>query len=261
MLTLGQSMKVRGDAGVPLPTVFKSLEAQGINFQRGQLVLVCAGPGTGKSALALTLTLRSGVPAFYFSADSDAFTQIKRSVSILTGMTLAHAGDLILRGETGLSESIMSSLPVRFSYDPSPSVDDIERSLKSYREVYGEWPELVIIDNVTDLTYPGEDDRLDGLMGFLHTLARRTGACVIALHHVIAKYNNADEPIPLNGIKDQIGKTPSMILTVYRISGGGYYPDTLCVSPVKNRNGKSDPSAQTRAELEFIGESLTIKDA
>jgi hypothetical protein len=82
---------------------------------------------------------------------------------------------------------------------------------------------------------------------------------VIGLHHVTGEYNDAVKPIPLKGLKDQIGRVPEMVLTLWKkVSEFG--GTRLMVSTVKNRGGKADISGQEAVELEFIGDSMTIRD-
>jgi hypothetical protein len=249
-----------------LPTVFKALEEKGTRFIRGQLVLVAGAPGGGKSAFTLTVALLSRVPTMYFSADSDAFTQLVRSISIVTGWTLAESAELVLDNEVSKFKHHLEGIPIRFNYSASPSLDEMEGSIASYEEVYGDYPELIVIDNVTNVrdAASGDDDPfagLESLMDYLHDMARKTGACVIGLHHVTGAYNDADKPVPLSGIKGQIARVPELVLTLHRKPGDGIYnPEMMCVSTVKNRSGKADPSGYGFAELEFVGESLNIRD-
>jgi RecA-family ATPase len=258
-----QSLYIRGSAGDPLPTVFDAFTAQGIIFRRGQLCLISAGAGTGKSGLVLTYALLAKVPTLYFSADSDAFTQLSRSLSILTGAPLEKTVDAVRNGDLRGAESVFSDIPIRFVYDASPSLDRIEVSMAAYEEVYGDFPALVVIDNITNVrTGSGEDDPFSGLealMDYLHGMARATAACVIGLHHVTGPNNDGDKPIPLSGVKGQIGRVPELILTAHKVTET-YGNTTLNVSPVKNRGGKSDPSGMTYASLEFKGESMWIRD-
>ena len=218
MLTLGQSAAVKGSAGEPLPTVWKSLEDAGTRFLRGQLALVAAGPGTGKSAFVLSYALRAGVSCLYFSADSDAFVQVSRALAILGDIDMKRSGELILGYERSTIEDIIGNVPVRFSYNPSPTLSHIENQLLAYEELYGDFPELVVVDNALDVVMEGsEDDQsrsLDSLMAWLHDMARTTEACVIVLHHVTGPYNDANQPIPLSGVKGQIGRVPELILTL-----------------------------------------------
>lgn len=263
MFTLLQSKRVRGSAGEPLPTVFRSLFERGFEFKRGQLSLIGAGPGTGKSALALTVALKAAVPTMYFSADSDAFTQRTRALSILNGITQEEAVQVELSGQYGDYEESMLDLPVRFSYDASPSLDSIEREMEAYYEVFAEFPHLIVVDNVTNVRTGGDNDDdpfagLEGLMDYLHTLARGTHAHVMGLHHITAEYNNGDKPVPLNGIKGQITRVPEAVLTAFQRNDGPW--KTLCVSVVKNRGGKADPSGLHYADLEFDGERMMIRD-
>lgn len=263
MYTPMQSLYIKGHAGDPLPSVFKTLDQKGARLLRGQLTLICAGPGTGKSAFVLTYALLAAVPTLYFSADSDAYTQVSRSLSILTGMPMSRATDLVRAGDLGEAEAAFADIPIRFNYSASPTLDQIESSMMSYEEVYGDFPALVIVDNVTNVRGGGGDDDpfsgLESLMDYLHGMARTTSACVIGLHHVTGGYNDADRPIPLSGVKGQITRVPEMVWTLHRVPQE-FGSDKLMVSTVKNRGGRSDPSGTDFVELDFIGDTMQIRD-
>jgi hypothetical protein len=265
VFSLSQSRRIRGSAGEPLPVVFQALEDRGTRFQRGQLVLVAAGPGTGKSAFILTLAMKSRLPALYFSADSDAFTQLTRAISIETGRTLEESAIAVLEGKLDGITEVLDEIPIRLNYDASPSIDRIEEVMMAYFEVYEDYPAIVVVDNVTNVDNPSSsgDDPFSGLeplMDYLSTMARNTQACVIGLHHVTGPYNDADKPIPMSGIKGQIGRVPSMVLTLHKRFDELMDRVILAVSAVKNRGGKADPSGQEFSSLEFIGERMTIRD-
>ncbi|KRD08611.1 hypothetical protein ASE48_08590 [Mycobacterium sp. Root265] len=263
MYTPRQSLYIRGSAGDPLPQVWDAIEQKGTTLRRGQLVLCCAGPGTGKSAFVLAYALKSKVPTLYFSADSDAFTQASRSVSVLTGWTQERSTVAVMEANIGPVAEELDAIPIRFNYKASPSLTTIEDAMSAYDALYEDYPALVVVDNITNVITDSDDgdpfSGLEGLMDYLHTMARDTGSCVIGLHHVTGPYNDGDKPIPLSGIKGQIGRVPEMILTLHRVSEG-YGSDSLRVSTVKNRGGKSDPSGQDFAELEFEGSTMQIKD-
>jgi replicative DNA helicase len=243
--------------------VFEALEAKGTHFLRGQLVLVCAGPGSGKSAFILTYALKSGVPTLYFSADSDSFTQLTRSLSIMAGWPMEKSAEAVREGDLNGATALLAELPIRFSYNASPSQDQIETTMLAYDEVMGDFPELVIIDNITNVRSDGgEDDPFSGLeslMDYFHGMARGSSACVIGLHHVTGSYNDAAKPIPLSGVKGQITRVPEMVLTLHRVQED-FGPDTLRVSTTKNRGGRADPSGQDYVELEFDGDRMLIRD-
>lgn len=177
---------------------------------------------------------------------------------------MRESGDLVLNDNIGRIQDIIGDSPVRFSYNPSPTLTHIERQLQAYEELYGDYPELVVIDNALDVVMEGSDEdqsqSLDALMAWLHDMARTTEACVIVLHHVTGPYNDANQPIPLSGVKGQIGRVPELILTLHKEVGEYGYEDLLKVSTVKNRGQKADPSGQDFAELTFDGYHMQIKD-
>lgn len=268
MFSLKQARRIRGNAGDPLPVVFESLDAAGTRLLLGQLVLVASGPGVGKSILALTLALKAGVTCMYFSADSDASTQLVRSIAVLRGIDVAQATGIAHREQTSGEPDELDELdlvPIRFNFRASPSLDDIEVSLNAYEEVYGEYPRIIVIDNITNVRSDASDDDpfsgLETLMDYFHGMARETQACVLVLHHVTGPFNDADKPVPMSGIKGQIGRVPELILTLHRYRGEpGYFDDTLCVSTVKNRGGKADPSGNTFVQLKFEPDKMRISD-
>jgi predicted ATP-dependent serine protease len=242
--------------------VFRSLDDTGTRLLRGQLALVCAAPGIGKSAFALTLALKARVPTLYFSADSDAFTCLTRSMSILTGWPLDRSTELVRNEDLDGATPLLEPLPVRLVYD-SPSLDQIKLCMEAYEEVMGDFPCLVVVDNITNVLSGGanDDDPFAGLevtMEYFHDMARKSGACVLGLHHVTGAYNNGDIPIPLSGIKGQIARVPELVLTMHR--SDHYGAQQLRVSTVKNRAGVADPSGLGWVGLDFQGETMTIKD-
>lgn len=264
MITLGQSAAIRGFAGDPLPVVWDNLAQLGTRFRRGQLALVAAGPGTGKSAFVLSYALRSGVSCIYFSADSDAYTQLARSLAIMGKLTMDEAESLARSGNPDRVTEIVRDVPIRFSYNPTPNLKHIQDQVLAYEEVYGDYPELIVVDNALDVQLSGSENELsqalDTLMAWLHDLARTTEACVIVLHHVTGGYNDATTPIPLSGVKGQIGRVPELILTLHKSPDPYGVSDDLNVSTVKNRGQRADPSGQTFAELTFDGSRMLITD-
>ena len=247
-----------------MPAVWDALEQKGTQLRRGQLCLICAGPGTGKSAFVLAYALKSRVPTFYLSCDSDSFTQLSRSVSILSGWPMEKSARAVRNANLGDVADELDDIPIRFNYKASPNLDIIEESLEAYNALYEDYPALIIVDNITNVrTDSGDADDpfsgLEALMDYLHEMARETGSCVIGLHHVTGPHNDGDKPIPLSGIKGQIGRVPELIMTLHRVPSE-FGPDSLNVSTVKNRGGKADPSGQDFASLEFVGETMKIAD-
>jgi len=225
-----------------------------------------AGPGTGKSALALNIGLAFGKdhPGMYYSADSDAFEQSVRAFSILTGSDRPvgerFARGLLEPGEEDLVE-LVQDVPLRFNYDASPTLDTISNTMDAFEELYGEYPHYAIVDNVTNVQNGTSDNAenpfggLETFMEYLNTLARNSQTCVIGLHHTLGAYNDGMRPIPLSGVKGQITRVPPQVLTLFRPTDG-----QIGVSVVKNRGGRADASGNRYALLDFEGRSTTIRD-
>ncbi len=244
--------------------MFPSLSAKGVHFVRGQYALIAMAPGLGKSAFTLTLALKSGVPTLYFSADSDAFVQLTRSMSIQSGRPLDETTAAVLEDRVDEYEHWIEDLPIRFNYSASPSFEDIEMSIESFGEVYGEYPHLLVVDNITNVrTDSSSEDPfagLESLNDYLNDVARKTEACTIGLHHVTGEYNDGLIPVPMSGLKGQIGRVPALVVTGHRgpdlISGAA----AMRLSCVKFRGGRADPSGQDYVELEFYGDRMEIRD-
>src|SRR5690349_16131549 len=122
-----------GEAGEPIPTVFKSLAGYDFHFRRGQLTLIAAGPGVGKSVFSQTLAMKVDVPALYFSADSDAFTMYKRGAAIVTGHRSKDIERDYERGNGAFYDERLNRLRnVRFDFTSQPGVDDLEDCVNAF---------------------------------------------------------------------------------------------------------------------------------
>jgi hypothetical protein len=199
------------------------------------------------------------------SADSDAFTQVSRSFSIHSGLTMTET-EKYARNEKVLESTLekakgLNALPIRFNFLAAPTLGNLERSMEAFNELYGDYPALTVVDNITNVRNGTEDNAenpfggLEMFLDYANVMARETQSCVIGLHHVNGPYNDANKPIPMSGIKGQIGRVPQMILTLFK-SG----PGSVGVAPVKNRGQKADASGEWFAELDFDGATMTFKD-
>jgi hypothetical protein len=210
---------------------------------RGEIVMLAGPSGAGKTILALDAVIRMRVPALYFSADSNHETMQLRAAANLSGHPTA---DIRAMRDMGLFAEeyapYLSRLPVRFQFEPSdPSVEDIALAMEAYQDIEGGFPQILVIDNLTNIA--GEEDNewsgLRSTIKELHWLARKTGTCILVLHHT----SETDpkwliSPAPKNAIKGKITEYPSTILTVV-YSGG-----LVRMAVVKNRHGESDPLAK-----------------
>lgn len=240
MLSLTQASRLRGQAGKKLPDVWDSWTQQKIAFRRGQLHLIVAAPGVGKSVLTLSYALQSKVPTLYLSMDTDPFTTCIRAVAALTRSTLEQAEEGLAKGfDFAVDALAEANKTLRFSFPPSPSTADIFSHIYAYGEAEGIWPELIVIDNLSNVAFESDEfGEMRTMMADFQTMASKTKAAVVVLHHSTGQYEDGQTPIPQSGVNGKVSKFPSMVLTLHR-SGD----NTLFVAAVKNRFGPADPSA------------------
>jgi len=247
--TIGLSLRAKGREGEALPAVFHQLEDVGAKIRRGQVTLIAGAPASGKSAIATQIALFSDytghgdrVPTLYFSADSDKTTFGSRAAASALDIRLSEAEEAILnKDEEVLTELDALTDHMWVNFDCAPTPKDIDAEVDCFAYIYGEYPHLIVIDNLMDVSLYGMEERAghDAIIDFARQLARRTSAAVLILCHVVGAYTDGLEPIPRSGLMNKIDKRPRLILTLHQ-------PETnvLAVSVVKNSNGpaKSDGS-------------------
>ena len=253
MQTIGLALRNSEDVGLSLPSVFPTLENMGARFKRGQLSLIAGGPGTGKSALASFIAANAGygefgetgVPTLYFSADTDKRTLGNRITASVTHMTVDEAEDNLLQNHPGTLQILDDNTShIWFNWNNGPNLDDIQDEVEAFAHATGEWPHLIIVDNLKNIWVEtsgegGEHIRYDRVLDFLHELAGLTNAHIMVLHHVAGIYDNGDQPIPLSGILGKVTKPFRLIVTLYRPS-----EEQIALCIVKNSTGKMDQSGK-----------------
>jgi hypothetical protein len=219
----------------------------GAKFRRGQLSLIAGGPGTGKSALASYIAANSGygdfgevgVPTLYFSADTDKRTLGNRIAASVSHHTVDEAEGLLDNLHPGMMSILEDNTShIWFNWNNGPNLDDIQDEVEAFAHVMGEWPHLIIVDNLKNIWVEtsgegGEHIRYDRVLDFLHELAGYTNAHIMVLHHVSGFYEDGDKPIPLSGILGKVTKPFRLIITLYRPNEG-----QIGLSIVKNSTGR-----------------------
>ena len=249
MLTLTQGRRKFRSAGQPIHNPFTGMRTRGAEIRRGGLTLIAAGPGTGKSAVVQYIAQvgdgHGNVDStLYFSADSDAATMFKRGASIATGWEQVEVERLLADGDYAGVEATVNKATshMRMRYESNPTDQDVLNGVRAFAEIYGDFPSVVIMDNLKNLDAGGDGEfqALEGSCMFLAELAKDTNAAVIALHHVVGDNEDGMRPIPLSGLRGKVSKTPILVATLHRGGEG-----VLNMSIVKNRNGMADPSGNT----------------
>ena len=266
MYSLAQSLTIKGSSGEAIPHPFKGLTRHEVEFLRGSVSLAAAGPGTGKSLFAANFAMSANVPTLYFSADSGPGTQLSRATAIITGDDVREIKAQLSRGQADEHlEAWRNRWWIQFVYEAHPDLARLELEIACYAEVFGVYPALIIIDNITniDVGAVGSAESytfgLEGMCEYLQEMARDLEAHVLALHHVKGEYADGLSPIPLSGVKGQISRVPAVVLTIHKeIDGMG--GRVLNVSPVKNREGFEDSSGETYSSYDLDRTNLRLVD-
>jgi len=205
--------------------------------------MIAGVPGSGKTMLALGYTIRAKVPSLYVSADSDEWTQLVRTVASISGSTVDKV-DEVFRG--GAGELFLPDLDeakhIWFTFDPSPTLEDIHLDIEAFTEMWGQPPALLIIDTLMNIEVDGDGVELTGMRQIvraMHHFARHYGCAVWLLHHCseASEWGSGDRCPPRAAIQGKVSQLPEIILTIAQDSTKRH----LMMCAVKNRNGPAWP--------------------
>ncbi len=250
------AMRSVPDAGDPLPSPFEGLAAIGAHHRKGQVSIVAAASGSGKTAYATHVAVYSEhdpitpVRGLYVSSDSD---QITVGVRIAAGVLEKDCEDVeaLLRSNDQATWDVVerATQHLWFYWAPEPSIQDIYDEVLAYAYVNGEWPELIVVDNLINVDAEGESghEQKGDVMLQLKKLATETNAHIMVLHHVTKGYEDGNIPIPKTGLLDSVAKHPRLVLTIYKVAEG-----LMGVRVVKNSNGTMDGSGGFGCDLSWF---------
>lgn len=246
-------MQASPDAGKALPSPFKNFPSYGIYHRRGQVSLVAAASGGGKSAYAAHVAVHarypdgSPVPTLYCSMDSDFVTLGSRVAASVINEQVSEVERLLRAKDQETWGRLHDATGhIWWFWDNEPSLRDLMAETEAYGYVTGAWPHLIVIDNLINLDAEGEAgfQQKDSVMAWLQKLAARTNAHIMVLQHVTKAYTNGIDPIPKVALLDSVDKRPRLILTMHRI-------DELHVGVrvVKNSTGRAAGDASWGPDL------------
>jgi hypothetical protein len=247
-----------GNIGRKLPDTFKVLREEGIHFRRGAVSMIAGTPGSFKSVLALNLIVewaRQDIKTFYFSADGDEFTVVKRLAGILTNDLAEHVEKLMIEGNSEAYEEAFTDRlqGVEFWYEGIDEFEKFVHRVKSFEAVYGEYPDVIVIDNLIDfVSTPTAWDEMQIMIKQFDALAKEIKAHIMILHHAkLPDANpNARNPRPLDQppsdaeIQGRATQFPRLVLTV---AADSLHGNIACV---KNTLGPA--SRDARHKIPFV---------
>lgn len=206
-------------------------------LRRGNVALFAAVAGMHKTMVVLNAILNMGVPTLVFSSDSDDMTVAQRIVAIKTGRTTDSAEDFIDQQPEQAAKILRPyRSTLKWQFNANPTLDDIWLEAQAWYELRTAWPQLIVIDILSDVSHQGGDEWavLREVLRQTKVLARETNAAVLLVHH-------CTEGIPESKVcpsrQDIMGKgtaQPALMVTF-----GKDAQDRFCAACVKNRFGPS----------------------
>jgi RecA-family ATPase len=193
LLDLARAVARNPVAGDPLPLPWPKL-AKVVVPRRAQTVMVYGPSGCNKSMFVLNWVLDLGLPTLYVSADTDHHDMAYRVECRRQQMTLAQVEQGVAAGYLDLTADLADLREwLRFCFEPSPTIDDLEVELLAFTEQFGAPPEVVVIDTLSDVQCGDEDEyrSMRKVMRAVHHVSRTTGALCIVVHHATGEWEDA----------------------------------------------------------------------
>lgn len=219
--------------------------------------MVAGPPGAGKSTVALAIALKSRVPTLYASMDSHESTMAIRALSMATGISQSEVENRMVSDPEWASALLKEHVGhIKWMFDASPTLKDLEDQINVYRELQGDNPALIVVDNAVDVTHDSGDEfsSLRSLMREVKWWSRDTGAAFLILHHTSEGYEGYPCP-PRAALHGKIAQVPSLIVTL-----SSSQPGLMAAAAVKNRYGPADATGKTAVWMDYAPETMMLKD-
>lgn len=247
MKSLARAARPNQDQGEFLPLPLRPLADMKIRVRSGTATFIAGPPGAAKTMFTLYNILRMNKPTLFFSADCEPFEIVERAAAAMSGQTM----DFVRQNPQQYVEGLATYCNnVKFVYDDAPSYLDVELEVAAYAEVYGQFPEIIVIDNLMNLVGQSEDEWSSHRdhAKVIHRLTRITKAALIVLAHMSDDRTDASHPAPRKSLMGKVGALPKVILSLAMCEESpGVWK--ILVAPVKSRWSSADPSGKTYAEV------------
>lgn len=240
--------------GEPLPDVFLSLKDRGIHFYRGSTAIVAGLSGSMKSMFLGQLVDELKIPTLYISNDTNEMDTISRFLSRRTKQDSHIMRMKALKDPVWASEKLSGMDWVRWSFDASPSLEDIEEEMLAFEELWGEHAHLVVVDILMKVDYYEDGGgSLQSIVKYLDKLARETGSCIIIAHHTSENIDGHPTQ-PKKALLEKVDKFAVLVLTT------AYDGNLFFLAPVKNRNGQADATGYSSIQFLIDPSIATLEE-
>jgi hypothetical protein len=189
--------------------------------------------------------------------DSHESTMAIRALSMATGISQSEVENRMVADPEWASALLKEHVGhIKWMFDASPTLKDLEDQINVYRELQGDNPALIVVDNAVDVTHDSGDEfsSLRSLMREVKWWSRDTGAAFLILHHTSEGYEGYPCP-PRAALHGKIAQVPSLIVTL-----SSSQPGLMAAAAVKNRYGPADATGKTAVWMDYAPETMMLKD-
>lgn len=223
MTRLSAGKRVAETLSPPLPIRNRHFDRANVQLRRSQFSILAAAPGVGKSVTATNIAVMTPVPTLFLSADSDEWTVRTRCCSILTHVPLDTIEERLTTGgawEGYYAEQLRAVDHVDWCFNSDIDPEFIVNRMEAYAEIRGEYPHLLVVDNLINTVYGDSDDygQLRGVCRELQRIARQSDAHVLALHHVTGAKEDGQQVITQGDLLGKLAKIPEVVIGLHNVS-------------------------------------------
>ncbi|MEN6533985.1 MAG: DnaB-like helicase C-terminal domain-containing protein [Bryobacteraceae bacterium] len=195
-------------------TGFTRLDDITQGFQPGQMIILAARPGIGKTALALNwaIAIAHAGPVFIFSLEMPDKALVRRMACNVGSVPQRAVKTRTLtefqRGMFGRAIKTVQSLPILIDDNASITANEIRSHVLRQATQMSEVPALVIVDHVTLVASDGsakgknEATRIGDISRTLKVLAKEAGCPVVVLSQLNREVEKADRKPILSDLRD-----------------------------------------------------------
>ena len=134
-----------------VPTGFRDLDRLLHGMRGGDLIILAARPGVGKSSFALNMATnaaKAGHPVAFFSLEMSASQLVQRIMCSEANIKLENvrSGQMSPADWTALSDAMSSLSNIELYIDDTPALSILEARAKARRELRGKANGLIVVD-------------------------------------------------------------------------------------------------------------------
>lgn len=254
----------RQDRRPALPQPLPILDQLDMRLYRNQIVMIVGQPGSGKSLFTLNLCTKmaqDGVRVLYVTADTDSETMMLRAAASVSQQTVQECFTMIGTSAEAIVEDAVATFDhnLVFADEPQPSMEDLQKQILAASEAWGDYPDVIVVDTLGNLAPGGDQEwaELRAAMSNFHSLCRKTGACVILLHHVSENASNPDYPAPLKAVMGKLSALPEQVWSVAMLPD----QDKFRIVATKNRHGRHNKRGEGYVELAVDAARMSVYES